>query len=138
MTYAAELQTIESHFSTNWAGATPIQFENDGAFEPPSDQAAFVRLFVLQGESENVGGRGKNIQKFRHPGVVQIDILSSEGRGTKPALDLADQASAIFRGKRVNDVIFRAPAIAKPAEGGGYYRVTVSVRYHRDENFNTS
>jgi hypothetical protein len=133
MTWAAELQTLESEFATNWGATTPVQYENDAAFTPPSDQADYAMFQILQGQSEIVGGQGGGNGKYRHRGVIQIDLYTSEGEGSAPALTLADTASAIFRGKRIGDVICRAPAISKPVSDGGYFRVTVSINYQRDE-----
>ena len=134
MTWSTELRTLESHFATQWGATTPIHFQEAGAFTPPSDHSPWVRFQILQGESAIVAGHGAG-GRYRHPGVIQIDIQTAKGKGTAPALSLADQAAAIFRGKRIGDVLCRAPALSEPTPDGGYYRVTVSIRYQRDENF---
>lgn len=135
MTYAVELQALESEFDTEWAltGNTPVQYENDANFIPPTDQTAYVRFWVLAGESFTVGGQDNTKRKYRHTGVIQIDCLAPEGLGAVAALTLADQAAAIFRGKRISGVLCRAPGISRPGEESGYFRVTASINYQRDE-----
>jgi hypothetical protein len=135
MSLVVELGTLESEFADAWNDLTPIEFENDGTFKPPANQASYVRFVLLQGDSQLMGGRGNGVGRYRHFGVIQIDCYAREGNGTKAALSLADSACAIFREKRISDVLCRTPRISKPAGYGGYYRVTVSIEYQRDEFF---
>jgi hypothetical protein len=132
MSLVAELGILESEFNDNWTD-TPIQFENDGSFIPPKNGAPYVRFFLLQGPSRLVGGRGAGVGRYRHMGIIQVDVLARQGNGTKAALALADKVGAIFREQMIDGVLCRTPAIAKPAGDAGYYRVTVSIEYQRDE-----
>ena len=133
MGWAAELRTLESHFNTEWAGTTPVQYANDSAFQPPTDGSSWVSFTVIQGGSGTMGGRSNTARLFRHAGVIQIDIFTPQGIGVESALSLADQAAAIFRATRIDDVLCRAPAISRPASDGNYFRVTLSINYQRDE-----
>lgn len=134
MTYATELADLESYFATQWAQTTPVQYEN-AQFEPPADGSAFVRFWLLGGMSEATGYAGPTQRRYRHPGVIQIDIFTPQGIGAKPGLELADQAAAIFRGRRIGSVLCRNPALSKPVAESGYFRVTLSVTFQRDSQF---
>lgn len=131
MTWAGELGTLESYFNTNWS-TTPIQFENV-KFDVPANQAEYVRFRVLPGNSQLAGYRGGTGQGlWRHFGIVQIDIYVPIGAGTKRGLELADMVSALFRGKRISDVLIRDLSIAKPQSEQGYFRVVLTCGYQRD------
>ena len=133
MSYEAERVSAEVAFETGWASATPIKYQNAPFTDPDGDE--FVEFFVLSGPS-NIASLGGVNTMHRFIGFVQIDIYVPENTGTDRARELADTAATIFRDTRIDDMLFRASDITNGATPpAGYYRLTVTVPYQRDEIF---
>ena len=137
MSYETERQQITQAWKTAWAAGSnlPCQYRNI-KFDPPADGGPFAVFAILRGQSTTAGMAGGGNNRYRHPGVVQIDISISEGKGSRIALTLADEVAAIFRGQNVSGIIFRAPALAEISEPEvSRARHIVSIPFHRDTTF---
>lgn len=132
MSYETERVNIETAFRASWGSTTTIQTENKD-FTPPAS-GAWVVLTILRGQSEVVGLSGGNSRRYRHPGVLQIDVVIEQAKGTKVVLDLCDTVAAIFRGKRISGIVFLAPEgptrIDEPETSR--LRFAVSIPFYRD------
>jgi len=137
MSYGDELLAIESRFSATWVkivnGAsvarTPVEYAN--VRFPMPKQEPWVRLSVLPGAAFLVSMGPTKL--YRNPGIIDIGIFNVIGTASKDALALADAAAAIFRGVQFSGISCRAPGIVVLGVLLGWYQITVSVPYHRDE-----
>ena len=133
MSYEADRLSAEGAFNTGWASTTPIKYQNVPMADP--DGAEFVGFTVLNGPS-NISSLGGVNTTHRFIGFVQIDIYVPENTGTKRARELAETAAVIFRDKRIDAMLFRQSDITNGAPPpDGYYRLTVTVPFQRDEIF---
>lgn len=138
MSYEAERQAITTAFKTPWeAGSNlPVQWENI-EFDPPQDGAPFVAFAILRGQSTQVGVVSSTKARFRHPGIVQVDVNIAKGKGTRLGVLLVDEIAAIFRGQLVSGIVFNAPDIRRMLEPEtSRVRFIVTIPFHRDATFN--
>ena len=132
MGYEAERQAIESRFTTQWASATNIAYDNVD-YTPTPDQA-FVTLRILPDGSVQASLGDSPL--FRHPGIIIVGVFVSQGQGTKIARDFADTAMAIFRSAPVfSGILCRAPYMEVIGEKEGWYQIDVIVPFQRDESY---
>ena len=131
MSYEAESNALRAQFETTWAAATVIAWEN-AEFNPP-DNASWVRFTTQHSTAfqASMGDPGNNF--IRHPGVVTVMIFSPLNRGDKAALELADNAAAVFRGYQSAGVYFRSPpSIRRVGVDGKWYHINVVCPFERD------
>jgi len=132
---------IENQFNTSWGTTTPIRFDNVG-FTPPS--TSWVSLEVWDGKS-NKASLGTGSQMRRTTGTVFIDVFTPLNDGSKPARELADQVSAVFRDVVVSGLTFYEANISQIGEkyytnsGTGvpataqWYQMSVAIPFKYDE-----
>lgn len=132
---------IENTFNTAWGSTTPIRFDNV-AFTPP--ETSWVSLEVWDGKS-NKASIGTGSQLRRSIGTVFVTIFTPLNGGSKPARQLADQVSAVFRDLVVSGVTFYEADFSRVGEkyftnsGTGvpataqWYQIGVAIPYKYDE-----
>jgi len=121
---------IETRFAALWT-ATPVAFENV-AFEPPGDDAPWVRLAVTSDGAE-IASIGGPPRRYRCHGHVSLEITVPAGTGSRPAHELADQALDLFAGWPVSNLTFLAGAPEPAPQSGQAYRLTVVVPFRHDD-----
>lgn len=113
MSYESQHNAIRARFAAQWGSTTPVAWPNVD-FTPP-DNTAWVRLNVADADTRQAsfGDPGNNVH--RHTGLVTVMIFTPLGQGDKEALELADQAAAIFRGWQDSSsgVLFRSPPFVR-------------------------
>ena len=136
MSYETERQNITTVFKAAWEAGSdlPVQYENVD-FDPPNDAGPFVALAVLRGQSVASGLVGGGTIRYRHPGILQIDVSTAKGKGTALALNYVDEIATIFRGKNISGIVFRAPDVRRMLEPEtSRHRFVVSIPFYRDSN----
>lgn len=132
MTYEAQHNAIRTRFNTQWASTTPIKWANV-PFDPPNDDA-WVELSVGDAGAiqASMGDPGNNT--YRHTGAVTVMIFTPSGQGDKEALELADQAAAVFRAWQSGGILFRpAPFIRRIGTKDNWFQVNVVCPFQRDD-----
>jgi len=130
MDYAAQRVVIESAFSTSWATATPIAWENV-AYEPtPSTQFVSLRILPSNVNRRNIGQANA---LYRYFGIVEIVIYVPKNTGMATAYDLADRAIAIFRDNNLDSVHFREGKIQDKFDMEEWVGIIITVPYFNDE-----
>lgn len=139
--YGSEATTIRVRFSDRWGDTTPVAWENL-AFDPlrqsgdpdgeTVDPAPWVRLTIRTGDAEQVGGAPVGARRFRHVGVVFVQIFTPKGTGDQRARELADEVCAIFRGVTDSGVVFQTPHVEPAGTDDAWYQLTVECPYYRD------
>ena len=137
MSYEAERQTLTQAFKTAWdaGSALPVQYENID-FDPPADGSPYLSFSILRGQAAVAGMVGGGVNRYRHPGLVQIDVVTAVGEGTRVGTLLVDEVCLIFRGQNVSGIIFSAPDVRRMIEPEtSRHRFIVTIPFYRDENF---
>lgn len=116
---------IQSHIESMWTD-TPIHFQNN-KFAPVK---RYIRCHVLFGDSKQIT-LGSN-PEFRNPGVLVIQVLTEQGKGSTSALALADSLSDIFKAKNISGIQFRTPKLAILGEIESYYQINVQCPFYFD------
>ena len=134
MNFAATAATIRQRFDTEFTlvrATVPVAYANR-QFTPP-DNAEWVRLNIVEGESvlAGLGGTGANL--YRNSGLVVAQIFVPVAVGDGLAYEIADDIAAIFRGKLVAGVHFRAPATAPAGPNGAWYQRNVNIPFRADQ-----
>ncbi len=133
MSFAATAATIRQRFATEFAlvrAGVPVAYANR-QFSPP-DNAEWVRLNIIEGNSTlaGIGGAGANL--YRNSGLVAAQIFVPVAVGDGLAYEIADDIAAIFRGKLVSGVRFRTPATVPAGPDGPWYQRNVNVPFSAD------
>jgi hypothetical protein len=133
MSFAATAATIRQRFATEFAlvrATVPVAYANR-QFTPP-DNAEWVRLNIIEGDSTlaGIGGVGANL--YRNSGLVAAQIFVPVAVGDGLAYEIADDIAAIFRSKLVSGVRFRTPATVPAGPDGPWYQRNVNVPFTAD------
>ena len=120
MGYAATSTVIRERFNTQWPSlrpTIPYVMDNQGVAEEsfPTRNEPFVRLTILNGEARQV--ENGNTNRWRRPGIVEIQIFVPAGSGDGLAHELADSVRDIFEGRTISGVIFRATSEQRAGRG---------------------
>lgn len=136
MTFATDASTIRSHFAAEWLllrPTVPIAYDNIAfdpavdALDPMGNPAPWVRFSILPGDAFQASLGTPKV--WRSTGLVTVQVYVPVGQGDGLAADLADDASGIFRGVRLDGLIFRAPALTNIGEDGAWYQINVTTPY---------
>lgn len=109
----------------------PVAQENH-EFTPPTDGTPWVRLNIIEGDSD-IAGLGGAARLFRNTGVIICQVFTQEGKGTKEALDIADVLETLWSGASFNGITCRASSVARVGASGGWYQVNITTPYYWDD-----
>lgn len=139
MSFESTANTIRDRFVTQFhaARSEPITFQNwgqfyqkDGSIETTKPNgSAWVRLSIQNGDSRQVATVG---DKWRHPGVLIVQVFTPVGQGDKEALIIADAVVSVFQGVTVSGIRFRATSINAVGPSDGWYQVNVTTDFEYD------
>lgn len=128
----AEAQ-IRSFFNTGWNDLTPVAWP-DIEFSPPSDKT-WVRFDCreIDGFQASMGAPGSN--RFRHTGVVTIQVFQPAGQGSVDARAKASAALDIFMGEQTSGGIrfFNVQARQVGNDDNGWYQINVLASFQYDQ-----
>jgi hypothetical protein len=134
MTYATDGAAIRQRWEAQWPGSgspvIPYCFM-DTKYDPPKDKP-WLRLSVLTGAEGQVT-MGKT-RRFRKAGIVDVGIFVPVGSGDGLPKQVADRVAAIFRGRTVAGIIFRACSLERVGVDGPWVQWTCTVPYQSDED----
>lgn len=134
MGFAVTESTIRSRFDTEWSSlrpTIPVFFDNAGDDVEPPQNAAWVRLTVLPGASQQVEmGR---LRRWRRIGVVAVQIFVPAASGTGLAQELGDTVIEIFEGLTLSSVIFRATSLIRVGLDGAWLQYNANTPFQADE-----
>lgn len=130
-TYAEEDDAIKGLFREKWildpdepmSGAlTPIAWPGI-TFEKPKDSQGritdFVAIFIVNGESQQIGFGSPGSNLRRHNGIVVVKIFAGYGLGTAEsrAIQLGDRFCQVFPSNvNLSGMIFKSPYTRKIGE----------------------
>lgn len=124
MSFSSLRATVETHFSNNWSH-TAVEYEN-----VPIDLAKideYVSLTILEGESRQVslGPSGE----YTVPGFVVVSIFTKRDIGTARSRQLSDHVANIFRGLKIDTVLFYVPKGITVHNKTSYFQCNVSAPF---------
>jgi len=138
MTTSAIRLVLEPRFSTKWAAATPIAWEN--LDYTPVSGTTYVTFRIIP-NSGNFASLGHH-PLVRTLGMIEINIMTPfDGRsGAEPGNVLADNAIAIFkdstgRGWKSSGITCEAGYLMDSRQEGDWYRHIVLVEFQYNEYF---
>jgi len=134
MSLASRHAAIRTRFTNAWVGQPPVQYPSV-KFTPP-DAAPWMRLVIQDAGATwaSMGDPGNNIA--RNVGQVTIQIFVPSGEGEGLALEIADQAKAVYRSwdDAVTGLRFEVPPYARQVGiEGKWYQVNVVAPYRFDD-----
>ena len=124
---------IREFFAAGWNGLTNVAWP-DTTFTPPNN-ATFVRFDCRQnsGAQASIGDPGNN--RFRHTGIVTIQVFQPMGNSSKDARAKAAAALDIFQGSETENGIhfFDVQARQIGDDQNGYYQINVLASFRYDQ-----
>jgi hypothetical protein len=124
MSFSSLRATIETLFSTNWTH-TSVEYDNvpidlEGVNE-------YVSLAILEGESvqTSLGTDGE----YKIPGFVVISVFTQREVGTVRSRVLSDYVATIFRGVKIDTVLFSVPKGSRIHNKTNYFQYNVTVPF---------
>lgn len=124
---------IRKFFNDAWNGATPIAWP-DLKFSIP-DRQNWVRFDCAENDGQQVSMGSPGSNRFRHYGIVTIQVFQPQDQGSKEARQLATDALGVFMGAvTANGVQFydvQGRQIGN--DGNGFYQINVLASFYYDE-----
>jgi hypothetical protein len=138
-----ERLAIERLFETEWAGLTPVKYENT-EFDQP-EATPWVELIIAPGGGEQVD-IGTSNPRFRYVGTIIVAVhvkqnsgLAASSEAALSAERLAGKASDIFRARQFasgakGTITTRVPRkVNAGPDIYGWYNINLSVGFYRDQ-----
>ena len=124
---------IRKFFEDAWLAATPIAWP-DLKFAIPNRQN-WVRFDCVENDGEQVSMGSPGSNRFRHYGIVTIQVFAPQDQGSIEARQLATNALGVFMGAvTTNDIHFydvQGRQIGN--DGNGFYQINVVSSFYYDE-----
>jgi hypothetical protein len=130
MSYDAQRIAVQNYVKANWSSTPIVYDEND----PPVHQMQWIRVTFADAPSFQASIGGSSV-RYRHPGLLIIEVYVTEDVGRGAATRYGDTIAALFRGRTVGDTLFRSPTVRQVGRDKGWYRVNVEIPFQRDECF---
>lgn len=132
MSYATVQRELEDHFSTQWAAATPVVYDN--APKPTfNDDVLWVRFTVTYGIANQISMGAGDSNFHRFTGIVNVQVFSPLDVGSKPALELADTVVDMLTANRIGkSQMNTAETNILGNDGYGRYQVNVVCPFYFD------
>lgn len=124
---------IRAFFDTAWASLTEIAWP-DVEFTVPEGET-WVRFNCRENEGRQVSMGSVGSNRFRHFGIVTIQIFQPQGQGSNDARIKAAVAMDAFMGqKTTNDIVFNEVfGLQVGNDGSGYFQINVAASFYYDE-----
>lgn len=131
-TFSQAEAAIRAYFNTEWNGLTQIAWP-DLDFTPP-DSETWVRFVCVGNDGFQASMGDPTANRFRHFGIVTIQIFQPFGQGSIDARAKADEVLSIFQGVSLNGIyFFNANARQIGQDGFGYYQINVLISFRYDD-----
>jgi hypothetical protein len=124
---------IRKFFNDAWNDATPIAWP-DLKFTIP-DAENWVRFNCQENDGQQVSMGSPGSNRFRHYGIVTIQVFAPQDQGSIEARQLATDALGVFMGAQTtNGVLFQDVQGRQIGnDGKGFYQINVLASFYYDE-----
>ena len=133
-TFTQEREAIETRFQNLFDSTTcPVQYGNldyrvtdTGSTSKPSKTDRFVQLEVIGGavSTNEITRTITNVS-----GIINVNIFTAKGTGTRPALEIADQVFEIFNMAVFNGINCAWASRTVVPPNNGWYQLNISIPY---------
>lgn len=134
MTPDAARKAVYDEFLSSWGATTPVTLEGELESEPgPGRPWARLSFRNLDGGQVTLGPSGGRV--YRRVAAAFVQVFTPAARGMQAGATLAQQARAIFEGKRIGEVEFNDGTVTEIPLAGGEksLQTNVEVRCSYDE-----
>lgn len=133
MSFAASRRSIESHFNTQWGGATPVRYERVQFSEEGLDEFVSLEIEPISRERRSQG----SAPHYEETGQILVDIYILPGRGPGRADALATAVLTALTNQALPDgVNTHGGTIVETEFDEGRHRfrarVAITYTYHAD------
>lgn len=125
--------TVAGHFHTNVADALGITTLYPNAPGDPPTNQRWCRITPELGEQDLISfGAGNEYRQF---GTLTVQIFDLPETGPNGCLEVADVITNVFRGAKVNGIVFKEPSTktVDNEEKDAWFQVNVYVDFHVDD-----
>lgn len=128
---------IRKFFKDGWVSAgndAAVIAWPDRKFTIP-DAQSWVRFTCAENDGEQVSMGNPGANRFRHYGIVTIQIFQRQDQGSIEARELAADALGVFMGAQTtNGVVFQDVQGRQIGnDGAGFYQINVLASFYYDE-----
>lgn len=133
--------TIMGQFATQMGTLRPLvpiawpntRFDPSTQFVPATHQA-WARITLLGGEGRIASSGSPGTRRWRHVGLVVVQVFAPLGGGAGGALEIADDVATALQGVSIDGVTLQASSIRPIGtdETGAWYQVNVETPYRYD------
>jgi len=124
--------TLLNEFISEWSDRTPYALDNM-RFNPP-DNSEWVRIRVLNNDSEQATLGEKNNRRFTRYGRVAYQVFIPLLGGTYDGDVLCEAINNIFEGERFTDIVFYEGTWRQSeVENKDYYQFNGSIPFEFDQ-----
>ena len=133
MNFSDATAEIRAFFNTGWADLTEVIYPDEKGTPPATGTWARFNCVENDGFQATMGSPGSN--RFRHTGLVTIQIFAPQGKASIDARAKATAALAVFMGQETTNNIhfFNVQVREIGNDGTGYYQINVLASFRYDE-----
>lgn len=132
-TYSESLTAMQKFFNAGWNSATTILWGKDDPAAVP-DAVSWVRFNIEHNDGSQASIGSPTANRFRHIGIIIIQIFSKEGNYAKNNRVLVNSALALYQGVTAEGIQYynvRANEIGN--DGNGWFQTNVIVEFRYDD-----
>lgn len=136
MSFESHMAALHTFIDANYT-STPVAYGGGVAFDS-EDVGDWIKVSILDGASGQPCVGSEAVTKYRFNGFINIVIygeLTTSGKTAENRVrEYADTLTTLFlANKTQSNVLYRTPSLAVLGEADGYFSVTLSVPFQRDE-----
>ncbi len=133
MNHAAISNIIRARVATQIATGLAIPVAYDNVQFVPPNSGSYIQASVIFGQSQQVSLGGPGQKRFRHIGLLTINIFAPVNTGDGAMLGTAGSVEALFRAVTVSGVVFQVPNVLRVGQDGKYYQIAVQCPFYADD-----
>jgi hypothetical protein len=133
MNFIEAYAEIAKFFDTEWATATSVSYPDKDFTIPEGENWVRFNCQETSGNQVSMGSPGNN--RFRHFGLVTIQVFQPQGLGSKEARQLATTALGVFMGATTTNGVkfFDVAGNQVGNDGKGFFQINVVASFYYDQ-----
>jgi hypothetical protein len=134
MSFETVHKLVEERLETQWAGATPIAWDNMN-YKPKRGES-FIRPVINQTLSELTTAASYGEGNYREHGLITVQVFTQKDKGARGNIALADTLANIFRGYSIDRLFIKETRINRIGQAEEWYQSNVLIDYYYDNCLN--
>lgn len=127
--FSAIRQALETEFNTEWSTTDKV-FDN--TIYEPTKGTPWVRLTIMDGDSENISLSSASTVRKRYDGTIYTSIFVPSGTGTGTARTHADSIAAIWDNTTISGVKTLLSEIDRGPMESEWFSLIVKTPFYYD------